>query len=71
MSRISIDTKQKCVLVNKHVERDAVGIKPIQKILDVTVNERIKPLIFLMVNHSMYHYRNHIIVSISEFNQDL
>lgn len=62
---------QLTVLVNKHAEGDAVGIKPIQKILDVTANERIEPKLLLVFNHSLCHCRNHIIVSISDFNQNL
>lgn len=62
---------QLTVLVNKHAERDAVGIEPIQKILDVTANEWIKPKFLLVFNHSLCHCRNHIIVSISDFNQNL
>jgi hypothetical protein len=62
---------QLTVLVNKHAERDAVGIKSIQKILDVTANEGIKPKLLLVFNHSLSHCRNHIIVSVSNFNQDL
>lgn len=62
---------QLTVLVNKHAERDAVGIKSVQKILDVTANEWIKPKLLLVLDHSLGHCRNHIIVSISDFNQDL
>lgn len=62
---------QLTVLVNKHAERDAVGIKPIQKILDVTANEWIKPKLLLVFDHSLCHCRNHVIVSISDFNQNL
>lgn len=62
---------QLTVLVNKHAEGDTVGIKPIQKILDVTANERIKPKLLLVFNHSLCHCRNHIIVSVPDFNQNL
>lgn len=62
---------QLTVLVNKHAERDAVGIKTIQKILDVTANEWIKPKLLLVFNYSLCHCRNYIIVSVSDFNQNL
>lgn len=62
---------QLTVLVNKHAEGDAVGVKPIQKILNVTANEWIKPKLLLVFNHSLCHCRNHVIVSISDFNQNL
>lgn len=47
ISRFSVTSKQKYVLVNKHAEGEVVGIKLIQKILDVTVNERIKNKLLL------------------------
>lgn len=59
------------VLVNKHAERDAIGIKAIQKILDVAANEGIKAKLLLVFNHSLGHRRNHVIVSVSDFNQNL
>ena len=62
---------QLTVLVNKHAEGDAVGIEAIQKILYVTANEWIKPKLLLVFNHSLCHCRNHIIVSVSDFNQNL
>lgn len=62
---------QLTVLVNKHAEGDAVGIEAIQKILDVTANERIKAKLLLVFNHSLCHCRNHIIVSISDLNKNL
>jgi hypothetical protein len=59
------------VLVNKHAERNAVGIKPIQEILNVTANERIKPELFLVLNHALGHCRNNIIVSVSDIYQNV
>lgn len=59
------------MLVNKHAERDAVGIEPIQKILDVTANEWIKAKFLLVFNHSLCHGRDHIVVSISDFDENL
>ena len=66
--RARVTAKQKCVLVNKHVERDAVGMKSVQKIMGVTANEWIKPKLLLVLNHSLGHCRSHIIVFISDSN---
>ena len=68
MCRVGVTAKWKCVLVNKHVERDVVGIKLVQKILGVTANEWLKPKLLLVFNHSLDHCRGHIIVFISDFN---
>lgn len=47
ISWFSVTSKQKYVLVNKHAEGDVVGIKLIQKILGVTVNEWIENKLLL------------------------
>lgn len=59
------------MLVNKHAERNAVGIKTIQEILDVTANKWIKPELFLVLNHALGHCRNNIVVSVSDVNQNM
>lgn len=59
------------VLVNEHAERNAVGIKTVQEILDVTANEWIKPELFLVFYHALGHCRNNIVVSVSDINQNM
>lgn len=56
ISRFSVTSKQKCVLVNKHAEGDGVDIKLILKILGVTANEQIENKLLLAALPEPHRY---------------
>jgi len=59
------------VLVDEHAEGDAVGVKAVEKVLDVAADEGVKAELFLVLYDPLSHGGNHIIVTVPDLDQEL
>lgn len=59
------------VLVDEHAERDAIGVKAVQEILDVAADERVEAELLLVLDDPLSHGGNHIVVAVADLNQKL
>ncbi len=59
------------VLVDEHAERDAVGVEAVQEILDVAADKGVKAKLLLVLDDSLSHGGNHIVVTVADLNQEL
>lgn len=59
------------MLVDEHAERNAIGIEAVQEILDVGADEWVETKFFFILNHSLGHGGDHVIVSVSDLNEGL
>lgn len=59
------------VLVDEHAERDAIGVEAVEEILDVAADKRVKAKLLLVLDDSLSHGGNHIIVTVTDLNQEL
>lgn len=65
------DFRRLTVLVDEHAERDAVGVKAVQEILDVAADERVKAELLLVLDDPLSHGGNYIVVAVADLNQKL
>lgn len=56
------------MLVDEHAERDAVGVKAVQEVLDIAADEGVKAKLLLVLNDSLCHGGHDVIVTITDFN---
>lgn len=59
------------MLVDEHAEGDAVGVEAVQEILDVAADEGVKAKLLLVLDDSLSHGGNHIVVTVTDLNQEL
>lgn len=59
------------VLVDEHAEGDATGVEPIQEILHVAADEGIETKLLLVLDNSLGHGRNHIVVSVPDLDKEV
>lgn len=59
------------MLVDQHAERNAVGVKAVEKILDVAADRGVEAELLLVFYDSLSHGGNHIVVPVPDLNQDL
>lgn len=57
------------VLVHQHPSRNTIHVKSIQKILEVLVGDWVHCAGIFILNDSLCHCRNYIMVSISNFDE--
>jgi hypothetical protein len=58
-------------LVDEHAEGYAVGVETVQKVLDVTADEGVKAKLLLVLYNPLGHGRDHVIMTITDLNQQL
>lgn len=63
--------KPRTMLVDEHAEGDATGVKAIQEILHVAADVRVKTKLLFVLDHSLGHGGNHIIVSVPDLDKDI
>lgn len=61
--------KSRTMLVDEHAERYATGVEAIQEILHIAADERVKTKLLLVLNHSLGHGGNHVIVSVPDLDK--
>ena len=59
------------VLVDEHAERDAIGVKAVEEILDVAADERVEAKLLLVLDDSLRHRGNHVVVTVTHLDQEL
>lgn len=59
------------MLVDEHAEGDATGVETIQEILHIAADVRVETKLLLVLNHSLGHGGNHIIVSFPDLDKDV
>lgn len=59
------------VLVDEHAERDTVGVEAVKEILDIAADKRVKAELLLVLDDSLSHGGNYIIVTVTDLNQEL
>lgn len=59
------------VLVDEHAERDAIGVEAVEEILDVAADEGVKAKLLLVLDDSLSHGGNHVVVTVTDLNQEL
>ncbi len=59
------------VLVDEHAERDAIGVEAVEEILDVAADKGVEAKLLLVLNDSLSHGGNHIVVTVTDLNQKL
>ena len=59
------------MLVDEHAKGDSVSIEPIQEVLNVAADKRVKPKLLLVLNHPLGHGGNHVIVSVPDLDENL
>lgn len=63
--------KSRTMLVDEHAERYATGIETIQKILHIAADERVETKLLFVLDHSLGHGGNHIIVSVPDLDKEV
>lgn len=58
------------MLVDEHAKRDAVGVKAVEKILDVAADEGVKAKFLLVLDDALSHGGHDVVVAVSDVNQD-
>lgn len=59
------------VLIDEHAERNAVGVKAVQEVLDVAADKGVKAKLFFVLYDSLSHGGNHVVVAVTDLNQKL
>lgn len=59
------------MLVDEHAERDAVGVKAVEEVLDVAADERVEAEPLLVLDDSLSHGGNHVVVAVTDLDQEL
>lgn len=59
------------MLVDEHAERDAVGVEAVEEVLDVAADEGVDAKFLLVLDDPLGHSGNHVIVTVTDFNQKL
>ena len=59
------------VLVDEHAEGDAVCVEAIQEVLDAAADEGVKSKLVLVLHHALRHGGNHVVVTVTDLNQQL
>lgn len=57
------------MLVDEHAEGDATGVESIQEVLHVAADVRVEPKLLLVLDHSLGHGGNHIVVSVPDLDE--
>lgn len=56
------------MLVDEHAERDATGVEAVEEILDVATDEEVEAKLLFVLDHSLSHCWNNIIVTVTDLN---
>lgn len=59
------------MLVDEHAKRDAIGVEAVEEVLDVAADEEVKAKLLLVLDDSLSHGGNHIIVTVTDLNQQV
>lgn len=59
------------MLVDEHAERDAIGVEAVEEVLDVAADEEVKAKLLLVLDDSLSHGGNHVIVTVTDLNQQV
>lgn len=59
------------MLVDEHAEGDAVGVEAVQEILNVGAGKRVEAELLLVLDHTLGHGGNHVIVPVPDLNKNL
>lgn len=59
------------MLVDEHAERDAVGVKAVEKILDVAADEGVETKLLLVLYDPLSHGGDDVVVAVSDVDQVL
>lgn len=59
------------MLVDEHAERDAIGVEAVEEVLDVAADKRVKAKLLLVLDDSLSHGGNHVVVTVTDLNQEL
>lgn len=59
------------VLVDEHAERNAVGVEAIEEILDVAADKGVEAKLLLVLDDSLGHGGNHVVVTVADLDQEL
>lgn len=59
------------MLVDEHAERDAIGVEAVEEILDVAADKGVKAKLLLVLDDSLSHGGNHIVVTVADLDQEL
>lgn len=63
--------KPRTMLVDEHAEGDTTDVETIQEILHIAADVRVETKLLLVLDHSLGHGRNHIIVSVPDLDKDV
>lgn len=59
------------VLVDEHAEGDTVGVEAVEEVLNVAADKGVKAKLLLVLDDSLSHGGNHIVVTVADLNQEL
>lgn len=59
------------VLVDEHAERNAVGVEAVEEILDVAADKGVEAKLLLVLDDSLSHGGNHVVVTVADLDQEL
>lgn len=59
------------MLVYEHAKRDAIGVEAVEEVLDVAADEEVKAKLLLVLDDSLSHGGNHVIVTVTDLNQQV
>lgn len=59
------------MLIDEHAKGDAVGVEAIEEILDVAADEGVKAELLLVLDDSLRHGGDHVVVTVTDLNQEL
>lgn len=63
--------KERTVLVDQHAERDPVGVKAVQEVLNVGAGKGVEAELLLVLDHALGHGGNHVIVPVPDLDKNL
>lgn len=59
------------MLVDEHAEGDAVGVEAVEEVLHVAADGGVKAELLLVLDDSLGHGGNHVVVTVTDLNQEL
>ena len=59
------------MLVDEHAEGDAIGVEAVEEVLDVAADKGVKAELLLVLDDSLSHGGNHVVVAVTDLYQEL
>lgn len=59
------------VLIDQHTDGDAAKVEAVQEVLDVLIGDGVVPICFFVLDHTLCHGGDHIVVTVTDCDQSI